>query len=72
MASAIFIVPLGEGGPQLDNELIFDDGTEGYGYSVIGQIPQASTCMVRVWSSDAVLTALAADDDYAFVEDVEE
>lgn len=70
MASAIFIVPMTDSGPTLDMELISDDGSGGYGFSVIGQVPQASTCLVRIWSSDAVLDALATDEHIEFVEDV--
>ena len=71
MASAIFICPMSDGGPTLDMEqLLTETPVDGYGYSVIGQVPQAGTCLVRVWSTDAVLDALAADGNYEFVEDV--
>ena len=71
MPSAIFIVPSTEAGPTLDLELI-QDGTPGYGYSVIGQVPQAGTCLVRVWASEEALDTLTASEDVEFVEDVEE
>lgn len=73
MASAIFIVPLVAGGPSLDlHRLITEDPREIYGYSVVGQIPSANTCLVRVWSSDTILDQLALDPDLLFVEDVTE
>lgn len=73
MASAIFIAPITDSGPQFDMEqLLTETPVDGYGYSVIGQVPQAGTCLVRVWSSDAVLDALAADGNCEFVEDVED
>lgn len=67
MTSAIFVVPFRVGvGPTI----AVDPGkTDGYGYSVIGQVPQAPTCLVRVWSDDATLDALAADPDTLYVED---
>lgn len=71
MASAIFVVPISDNGPVLDMATI-QDGTEGYGFSVIGHIPQAGTSLVRIWASDAVLDAMAADDNYLFIEDVED
>jgi hypothetical protein len=72
MASAIFIVPFVEGvGAQLSMGQIAPNGPqEGDGWSLIGQVPQAPTCMVRIWASEAVLDELAENPDYLFVEDV--
>lgn len=69
MASAIFVVPIENSGPVLPLELI-QDGTLGYGFSAIGQIPVTGSCLVRVWASDAELDIMAADDTFLFVEDV--
>lgn len=69
MASAIFVAPMTPSGPTLDMELI-SDGTEGYGFAVIGQVPQDNACLVRIWSSEDVLAAMAADANYEFIEDV--
>ncbi|HMR01765.1 MAG TPA: hypothetical protein PKA43_00175 [Candidatus Competibacter phosphatis] len=71
MAKAIFVCPFTEGGPDLDiAQLVGNPPTDGYGWSCIGQIPQAPTCLVLVSSSEEVLDALAADEAYLFVEDV--
>lgn len=72
MASAIFLVPFVEGqGPALDMAtLTADETVEGYGWSVIGHVPQATTCLVRLWASDATLDTLAESPDYLLVEDV--
>ncbi len=70
MASAIFIVPFVDGqGAQLSMEQL-QPVQEGDGWSLIGQVPQAPTCVVRVWANDTILDALAANPDYLFVEDV--
>ena len=70
MASAIFIVPVVNNNPSLPVDDIFD-GTEVHGWSCIGQVPQGETCLVRVWASEGTLDAMAADDAYLFVEDVD-
>lgn len=72
MAKAIFVVPFTEGaGPDLDiDQLVGNPPVDGYGWSCIGQIPQAPTCLVLVSSSEEVLDALAEDEAYLFVEDV--
>ncbi len=67
MTSAIFCVPFQVGlGPVISLALGTADGC---GYSVIGQVPNAPTCLVRVWSDDATLDALAALPDVLFMED---
>lgn len=71
MSSAIFICPIIDSNIALDMEIVLTEfPVEGYGFSVIGQIPQTETCLVRLWSDDAVLSSLASDPNYEFVEDV--
>lgn len=50
--------------------LAADETLEGYGWSMISHVPQADTCLVRLWASDATLDALAENSDFLFVEDV--
>jgi hypothetical protein len=72
MASSIFVAPFVQGqGAQLTFDQIAPDGIQrdGDGWSVIGHVPQAGTCLVRVWASEAALDALAEDPDYLFVEE---
>lgn len=40
------------------------------GYSIVGHVPEAPTCLVQVEASDAVLDQMALDPTYLFVEDV--
>ncbi len=68
MASAIFVVPFQIGlGPVIPLDLGLVDG---YGFSVVGHVPAASTCLTRAWSDEATLDALAALPDVLFVEDI--
>lgn len=71
---AIFIVPIVNGSPDLAMEQLYYDnaGKLAGGYSCIGQVPNATTCLVRVYASDDQLDTLAEDDRYLFVEDVVE
>ncbi|MFA6305705.1 MAG: hypothetical protein WC651_03175 [Candidatus Gracilibacteria bacterium] len=80
MSSAIFVVPWAPGGPQLPPmesgdgyQLHYTDagGVLRGGYSCIGHVPQATTCLVRVYASSDVLDMMAADPAYLFVEDVD-
>lgn len=76
MASAMFVVPCTEGGPELPMELLTytneATGEMAGGWSCVGNVPVGGTCLVRVWSSDEQIDALAAMPDYLFVEDVVE
>jgi hypothetical protein len=76
MPSAMFVVPLGAGGPEITMEQLgqvagatMPDGT---GWSVCGHIPNAPTCLVRITATEDVLDDLASQDGYLFVEDVAE
>jgi len=73
MLSAIFCVAMNGGLPDLPpmqngGSLALDAG-EGSGWTVIGQAPQTSTCLVRVTSSRAVIDAMKASADYLWIED---
>ncbi len=72
MAKAIFVAPFIESqGPDLDiDQLVGNPPTDGYGWSCIGHVPQAPTCLVLVSSSEDMLDALADDEAYLFIEDV--
>lgn len=71
MASAIFVVPFIEGqGAQLNMSQL-EPVQEGDGWAMIGHVPQATTCLVRIWASDATLDSLDENPDYLFVEDVD-
>lgn len=71
MASAIFVVSIVDGQPQIDTQAILtSEPQEGWGYSIIGQVPTEAACLVRIWSSGEVLELLAADPNYEFIEDV--
>ena len=82
MASAIFVAPFQVGlGPVLPPmqaegvvQICYTDvkGVLCGGYSCIGHVPQAPTCLVRVWSDEAGLDALAALPDMLYVCDVVE
>ena len=78
MKTAIFAVPVANSTPQLPP--FQPDETHDYGldagqhsgWSCLGQVPNAPTCLVRVRSSEATITAMKADPRYLWVEDVEE
>lgn len=74
MASAIFVVPILNSSPDLPmDQLYYDNAGElAGGYSCIGQTPSATTCLVRVYSSEEKLDTLAENPNYLFVEDVAE
>jgi hypothetical protein len=70
--------PIVGDGDELQLGYINEAGELCGGYSAVGNIPYPApplppnTCLVRVWSSEETLDALAASDDYLFVEDVDE
>lgn len=74
LKSAIFCVPFVGGSPALppmesfDGRLALGAG-EGSGWCCIGHIPQTTTCLVRVTTSQAVLDAMKASDEYLWIED---
>jgi hypothetical protein len=43
---------------------------DGSGWVVVGDAPQAQTCLVRVMSSSATIDAMIADARFVYVEDV--
>lgn len=70
---AIFCVSIEVGnGPVIDVELIqyLENGELIGGFSCIGHVPQAKTCLVQIESSEEMIDKLAEMDDYLFVEDV--
>ena len=75
---AIFAVPVVNSTPkpppfQPDETHAYGLGTEqGYGWSCLGPVPEAPTCLVRVTSSEATIDAMILDDRYLFIEYVEE
>ena len=80
MPKAIYLVPIEASNPvlppfQSDDgyQLWYDDaGTLRGGYSLVGHVPQAPSCLVLVEASDAVLDLMAADARFVFMEDVVE
>ena len=60
-----------DGGIQLYHTV---DGVLCGGYSCLGQVPVKGipSMLVQVWASNATLDAMDADNDYVFIEDVEE
>lgn len=71
MAKAIFVVPIVDSNANLDIALLIGDPpVDGYGYSLVGQVPQAGSCLCLITASDTTLDALDADPKYLFVEDV--
>ena len=71
MAKAIFVVPFVDNNPAIDISLVLGiSPPDGYGYSCIGHVPQAPTCLVLIVSSDEVLDTLSENPDYLFIEDV--
>lgn len=71
--------PIVGDGDELQLGYINEAGELCGGFSAVGNIPYPApplpppnTCLVRVWSSDAQLDALAATDDVLFIEDVDE
>ena len=78
MKTAIFAVPIINSQPQLP-PFESDDPLEpvigrvqGHGTSLLGQVPSAPTCNVRIRSSAAGIAAMKADPRYLWIEDVEE
>ncbi len=78
MSKGIFVVPFPpesslppmhdpQGGVQLHYT---EGGVLKGGYSCIGQVPQAPTCLVLVDASSAAIAAMQADAQYLFVEEV--
>lgn len=49
-----------------------EDGVTKGGYSCVGLVPQAPTCVVQVEVSAAVLTSMQADARYLFLEEVQD
>jgi hypothetical protein len=72
MAKAIFAVPFIDNNPQIDMGIVqgIPPVPNGYGYSCIGQVPQAPTGLVLIETSEDILDMLADHPDYLFVEDV--
>lgn len=71
MARAIFVVPIVNSNADLNiAQLVGDPPVDGYGFSLIGQVPQVGTCLCLISSSETILDALDADPKYLFVEDV--
>ena len=79
---ALFCVPFEPGGPvvppmqQFDNTgygLTYNDSLTGEmcgGYSCVGHVPQAPTCLVLIESSAETIAAMRVDPQYLWVEDV--
>lgn len=74
--SATFITDIKDGTPVMppqkprEGETLYLSTEEGAGWSVIGQVPQTSTCVVRVWTSAANLMAMKNDARFLFIEDI--
>jgi len=77
MPKAIFLVPIVNGQPLTppmsaeDGEIQLhytDNGVTRGGFSVIHHVPPDS-CLMRFESSDEMLDAIAAEDDYLFLDD---
>lgn len=77
MSSAIFCVPIENNNPVLPPMSDPGDGSiylahgEGHGYSCVGLVPNTTTCLVRVYTDQAVIEAMALDNTYIFIEQVE-
>jgi len=69
MASAIFAVPVASNSPALT--VGPDAEAQCLGFSCIGQVPVAATCLVRVYGTKSQLDALANDAKLMAVEAVE-
>jgi len=80
---ALFMTTMVNGVPNLPPFEAEDGGTQLYhtvdgvlcgGYSCLGQVPVKGipSILVQVWASNATLDAMDADNDYVFIEDVEE
>ncbi len=77
---AIFCAPFANGSPVLPPMQAFDGGLQlGYtensilcgGFSCVGHVPQAPTCLVWVWADEATITAMSLDTDhYIFIDEV--
>lgn len=68
---AIFVVPIANSNADLDiTQLVGIPPIDGYGFSLIGQVPQVGTCLCLISSSEATLNALDADPKYLFVKDI--
>ncbi len=82
MPKAIFMTTMTNGTPDLPPHEAEDDGLQlNYddngvlkgGYSCVGQVPgDVDSILVQVLSSDETLDAMAAENDYVFIENVEE
>ena len=78
MRSAVFVCEILNGSPVLQPmEMHADLGFayalgagDGSGWVVVGNVPQAQTCLVRVTSSSAVIDAMIADARFVYIEDV--
>ncbi len=69
---AIFVVPLRYNESDVEPDFGgFDLGKEaGNGYSLVGQVPQAPTCLALVDSSPETIAAMEASEDFLLVEEV--
>jgi hypothetical protein len=78
MRSAIFVCEIVNGSPVLppmamsaDSGFAYALGAgDGSGWVVVGNMPQAQTCLVRVTSSPATIDAMIADARFVYIEDV--
>lgn len=77
MSSAIFVAPVENNNPVLPSMSDPDDGSlhlshgNGHGYSCVGLVPNAPSCLVRVYSDQSTIEAMATDPNYLFVEQVD-
>lgn len=76
MPSAIFVVAVENTNPvappqedQGDGSIYLNHG-EGHGYSCVGEVPQTGTALVRIYSDQATIEAMATDaaERYLFIE----
>lgn len=72
MTAAIFVVPLLASGPDVDiDQIVTDASVDGYGYGIVGNISAGqTTCVVRIDSTEEVLSTLAENSNYVFLEDI--
>jgi hypothetical protein len=61
---------LPDGDMEGDGRGVFADGTPGYGWVTCSHTPGLPTCIVLVSSTQAVIDAMTASDDYQWIEDV--
>lgn len=62
---------LPDGNVEGDGAAVFADGTPGYGWAACSPTPDQPSCIVFINSSQAIIDAMKAHDDYVWIEDVE-